>query len=198
MEIKLDNDHKTGFFKSNLAFLTQFLRNPKEIGAIVPSSDRLGRAMAAFVPEDEERFVVELGPGTGPITKALLQNGLTEKNLICLEQSERMVAHLKNRFPNLNIIQGDACELSNLLKDKAGKVNAIVSSLPLKSIPSEIVTKIIDQIYTSLADDGVVIQFTYDLRPKKSPYVKKFTRLKHKLVLRNIPPARVDVFLKNK
>ncbi len=152
--------------------------------------------MAGFIPSHEERFIVELGPGTGPITKALLQSGLNEENLICLEQSARMVQHLKNRFPKLNVIQGDACELTALLNEKAGKVNAIVSSLPLKSIPSEIVTKIIDQIYASLADDGIVIQFTYDLRSKKSPYHNKFNRLKHKLVLQNLPPARVDVFSK--
>lgn len=152
--------------------------------------------MAGFVPEYEDRFVVELGPGTGPITKALLKIGLHEENLICLEQSDRMVKHLKKRFTDLNVIQGDACHLSSLLREKAGHVNAIVSSLPLKSIPDEIVDQIIEQMHQSLSDNGVVIQFTYDLRPKRSPLVKKFNRLKSKIVIGNVPPARVDVFTK--
>lgn len=187
---------KPGFLRSNLSFITQFLRNPKEIGAILPSSPLLGKTMAGFVPEYEDRFVVELGPGTGPITKALLKIGLHEENLICLEQSDRMVKHLKKRFADLNVIQGDACHLSSLLREKAGHVNAIVSSLPLKSIPDEIVDQIIEQMHQSLSDNGVVIQFTYDLRPKRSPLVKKFNRLKSKIVIGNVPPARVDVFTK--
>ena len=151
---------KTGFLKSNLSFISQFIKNPKEIGAILPSSPLLGKAMAKFVPEHPERFVVELGPGTGPITKALLKIGLHEENLICLEQSARMVKHLKARFPNLNVMEGDACELSKLLGDKSGKVHAIVSSLPLKSIPGSIVEKIIDQMHLCLEEGGIIIQFT--------------------------------------
>ena len=185
---------KPGFLKANLSFISQFLRNPKEIGAILPSSPMLGKTMAGFVPDYEDRFVVELGPGTGPITKALVKIGLHEENLICLEQSDKMVKHLHRRFSNLNIIQGDACELSTLLKEKSGHVNAIVSSLPLKSIPDDIVNLIIDQMHKSLSENGIVIQFTYDLRPRRSPLLEKFKRIDSKLVLGNVPPARVDVF----
>ena len=185
---------KPGFLRSNLSFISQFLKNPKEIGAIFPSSPLLGKTMAGFVPDYEDRYVVELGPGTGPITKALLKIGLHEENLICLEQSDKMVAHLHRRFPHLNVVQGDACELSTLLKEKAGHVNAIVSSLPLKSIPNGIVERIIDEMHKSLSENGIVIQFTYDLRPRRSPLLNKFNRIDSKLVLGNVPPARVDVF----
>ena len=196
--LTLKKASKPGFLRSNISFVKQFLTNPKEIGAIVPSSPLLGKTMARLVPDDENRFVVELGPGTGPITKALLKIGLYEENLICLEQSSKMVTHLKKRFPSLNVIQGNACELSKLLNEKSGRVNTIVSSLPLKSIPDNIVNDIIKQMYLSLAENGVIIQFTYDLRPKRSPLLKKFKRVKSKIVLGNIPPARVDVFAKIK
>ena len=92
---------KQNFIKSNLSFIAQFLKHPKEIGAILPSSPLLGKTMAGFVPKNENRFIVELGPGTGPITKALVKIGLHQENLVCLEQSERMVKHLKGRFPQL-------------------------------------------------------------------------------------------------
>ena len=179
-----------------MSFLAQFLKQPKEIGSIIPSSPFLGKTMANFVPEHDDRFIVELGPGTGPITKALVKIGLHEENMICLEQSQKLVDHLKSRFPHLNVIQGDACELNELLGEKSGKVHAVVSSLPLKSIPGGIVDKIIDEMDKCLMDDGVIIQFTYDLRKKKSPLLKKFQRVDCKVVLGNVPPARVDVFKK--
>ena len=94
---------KPNFVKSNLSFLAQFLKQPKEIGSIIPSSPFLGKTMANFVPEHDDRFIVELGPGTGPITKALVKIGLHEENMICLEQSQKLVDHLKSRFPHLNV-----------------------------------------------------------------------------------------------
>lgn len=190
------NSVKHGFVRANLSFISQFLRNPKQIGSIIPSSPLLGKAMASFVPQKEGRFVVELGPGTGPVTKSLLGSGIEPNNLFCLEMSPRLVKHLNKRFPGLKVIEGDACQLNSLLNTRAGKVDAIVSCLPLKSIPKPIVEKIIEQISLSLADDGVLIQFTYDLRPSKSAYLEKFTRIKSKIVVGNIPPARVDVFKK--
>jgi phosphatidylethanolamine/phosphatidyl-N-methylethanolamine N-methyltransferase len=187
---------RPSFLKANFSFISQFIRNPKEMGALVPSSPLLGRAMAKFVPKKENLFVVELGPGTGPITKALIKSGLQKENLICLEMSSKMVTLLQRRFPELNILEGDASKLTEILQDKAGKVDAIVSSLPLRSIPKEIVGDIINEMHNVLTDDGIIIQFTYDLRPKRSPLLEKFKRIKSKIVIGNVPPARVDVFQK--
>jgi len=188
----------TGFIRTNVSFISSFLKNPKEIGAIVPSSPLLGKAMASFIPDKKSVFVVELGPGTGPITKAMLKGPLSEENLFCLEQCAEMVSHLRNRFPAVNVVEGDACEMSELLGDKSGKVDCVVSSLPLKSIPDEIVDQIIEQISLCLSPQGVVVQFTYDLRPWRSPLLKRFDRVKSKMVLGNIPPARVDMFTHRK
>lgn len=186
------------FLKTNISFFSQFIRNPKSVGALVPSSPRLGRTMANFVPKKDDLFVVELGPGTGPITKALTKVGIDKDSLMCLEMSPKMVKHLQSRFPELNILEGDACHLTEILSEKSGNVDAIVSSLPLKSIPDLVVDNIIDQMHTVLSDDGVIIQFTYDLRASRSPLLKKFDRVKSKVVIGNVPPARVDVFQKKK
>lgn len=187
---------RPSFFRANFSFISQFLRNPKTVGSLVPSSPLLGRAMAKFVPKKDDAFVVELGPGTGPITKALTKVGLNKDNLLCIEMSPKMVKLLHRRFPELNIIEGDACALSNTLGNKSGKVDAIVSSLPLRSIPKGIVTQIIDQMHDVLTEEGVIIQFTYDLRASRSPMLDKFKRVKSKIVIGNVPPARVDVFQK--
>lgn len=166
------------------------------MGSLVPSSRLLGRAMAKFVPKKDDLFVVELGPGTGPITRSLIKVGLNKESLLCVEMSPKMVKLLHRRFPELNIIEGDACKLSQTLGEKSGSVDAIVSSLPLRSIPKGIVDQIIEQMHEVLTDDGVIIQFTYDLRASRSPLLGKFKRTKSKIVIGNVPPARVDVFQK--
>ena len=195
-EYMLRHTSKHEFLKSNIAFLTQFFRNPKGMGSIIPSSPLLGQAMASFVPIQRAPLILELGPGTGAITKALINSGVSREHLMCLEMSPKMITHLKRRFPRVNVIEGNACQLQTILDDNYGKVDAIVSSLPLKSIPGPVVEEIIEQIHDSLSEEGVIIQFTYDLRPSRSAYLKKFTRVNSKLVVGNVPPARVDVFKK--
>ena len=188
---------RPSFIRANFSFISQFIKNPKTVGSLVPSSRLLGRAMAKFVPKKDDLFVVELGPGTGPITRSLTKVGLNKDNLLCIEMSPKMVKLLNRRFPELNIIEGDACSLSQTLGEKSGSVDAIVSSLPLRSIPKEIVDKIIEQMHKVLTEDGVIIQFTYDLRANRSPLLSHFKRVKSKIVIGNVPPARVDVFQKN-
>ena len=145
----------------------------------------------------EDRFVVELGPGTGPITMALLEMGIYEEDLFCLEQSARLVEHLRLRFPRLDVVQGNARELNELLMERSGNVNAIVSSLPLRSFPESILVKIIDEMGMCLEPEGIVIQYTYDLRKSRSPLLGAFNRIDSKMVIGNFPPARVDVFEMN-
>lgn len=189
---------KPWLFRSSCpTFVSQFLRNPKEIGSIVPSSPFLGRAMSEFVPDVDDRFIVELGPGTGPITMALLEMGIYEEDLFCLEQSERLVEHLRRRFPLLDVVQGNARDLNELLMEKSGNVNAIVSSLPLRSFPESVLVRIIDEMGMCLEPGGIVIQYTYDLRKSRSPLLGAFNRVDSKMVMGNFPPARVDVFEMN-
>ena len=188
--------NRPSFLKTNLSFISQFLRNPKSVGSLLPSSPLLARTMAKFVPKKDNLCVIELGPGTGSITNALINVGLDKNSLTCIEMSPELVTLLKKRFPDLNILEGDASNLKEILSHNAGQVNAIVSSLPLRSIPNDIVEKIIDQMYAVLEDDGVIIQFTYDLRASRSPLLGKFARVKSKIVVGNVPPARVDVFKK--
>ena len=178
--------------KTKFAFLRQFIRNPRTIGSIVPSSPLLGKAMASFLPEGDDKLILELGPGTGPITRELFKSGVTMDQLVCLEQSEKLVNHMRARFPGINIIHGDACELETLLENR--KVDAIVSCLPLKSIPKPIVAKIIQQMEVCLKDDGVLIQFTYNLRKKRSPLIAHFRHVGSRIIVGNVPPARVDAF----
>lgn len=174
-------------------FTREFLRDPQAIGAVLPSSPFLARRMAAMVP-DGPGLVIELGPGMGPVTKALLARGIDARDLVLVEQAPSMVRHLRQQFPQLEIIEGDAAQLQEMLAQR-GKVRAIVSSLPLRTIPREIVTRIFQQLPGICQQGTVFIQFTYHFRSSCQGLPAAFRRGRPAMVLRNLPPARVDQFV---
>lgn len=173
-------------------FLAAWADDPRRVGAIAPSSPKLAAAMASFV-ENSNRLVVELGAGTGPVTRALLEQGIDPERLVAVEHSGRLAKRLQEQFPKVKIVQGDAGEMRNFLGDHVGKVGAVVSSLPLRSLPAQTVTKIVREIEHVLAPDGLVIQFTYDPRVGRR-FDEAFERIEQRWVWNNLPPARVDVF----
>ena len=178
-----------------LLFTREIIANPKKIGAAFPSSKHLARSMAREIPKGTAGYVVELGAGTGVVTWALLEQGIDAKKIRVIERSPSLAEFLLRRFPALNIIQGDADNLAELLGEKADQVSVIVSSLPLRSLPAEKIKKITQQIDKTLPKGGRFIQFTYNLR-KKQVMNHHLKRVKTKYVWRNIPPARIDVFEK--
>jgi phosphatidylethanolamine/phosphatidyl-N-methylethanolamine N-methyltransferase len=179
-----------------MLFAREILSNPREIGAACPSSPILGRAMANALPTHLNGMVIELGAGTGTITAALLARGIPAEKLLVLERSPNLVKHLRDKFPHLQIIEGDAAQLGQYLQ-KDTKVAAIVSGLPLRSLPPPVVKDIIKQINHLLHHEGILVQFTYDLRGEWfEQQHKQFHRTQSTIVWRNLPPARVDVFRK--
>ena len=187
--------------KSIALFGRELLANPGATGALCPSSPRLGRRMASFIPKNHKGLVVELGAGTGSVTSELLARGIPPKKLIPIEMSQKLASHLQHRFPSLKVIQGNAADLQNLLKATAkeanGQVDFVVSSLPFRSLPEDLCQKIARQIEQTLGDSGRFIQFTYDLRSKNFIHFQRFTHLRAAIVWANIPPARVDLFQAN-
>src|SRR5208282_5702509 len=97
-------------------FLQEWLVNPGRTGSVVPSSRRLAAAMARWLPANPESFVLELGPGTGIVTEALLKRGLREEKLIAIEHNPKLASLLHKRFPRANVIVGDAWQLDELLR----------------------------------------------------------------------------------
>ena len=91
-------------------FLREWIVNPQRTGAVAPSSPQLGAAMARWLPRNRESFVLELGPGTGAVTDALLKHGLRENRLIAIEKNPPLAKLLRKRFPRAQIIAGDAWE----------------------------------------------------------------------------------------
>ena len=92
-------------------FLREWLANPQRTGAVAPSSPKLAAAMARWLPSDPESYVLELGPGTGAVTQALIERGLREERLVAIENNPKLARLLRQRFPRAHIITGDAWHL---------------------------------------------------------------------------------------
>ena len=183
-------------------FWRELVANPGQIGAICASSPRLAARMAAWVDPSAPGLVVELGGGTGVITQALLARGVPPERLVVIEYAPMLAAHLARRFPGVRVIEGDAAHLHRWQRDQLlppgadgqpQPIQAIVSGLPLLSMPHPVRARIVQAGAAALAENGRLIQFTYTLRGR-SPWLAADLRLHHnERVLANLPPARIDV-----
>lgn len=174
-------------------FVRELLNRPATVGAVWPSSRQLARHMAARVPLDGKGMIIELGAGTGVVTQALLDRGIAAERLVVVERSPAFVRHLRARFPGINVILGDAAQLAHLLP-YSPRIDAIVSSLPLRSLPTADATAIVNQWRLLLPPKGLVIQYTYDLRDLGRLTKYGFAVRSRNIVWANLPPARVLVF----
>lgn len=186
--------------ESNLRHFTSWVREPLKTGALLPSSGVLAKSMVAQIDLDAQGYVIELGPGTGVMTQAMLDRGISPEKIIVIERSPQMHALMSRRFPKLTVILGDACELQSILQARQiTQVKAVLSSLPLLSMPAIIRMQIKAQMVKVLAPHGRIIQFTYGLLPPYDQEEASEWHLSGKraaMVLRNVPPAHVWVYHK--
>lgn len=176
-------------------FFVAALRSPLQMGALVPSSRGLARALAAAVDVSKPGMVIELGAGTGVVTHALLQHGVPPERLLVIERDKTLHALLTHHFRQLTILQADAMQLDDVLAG-AGvtEICAIVSSLPFLSMPQVVREGIQRHMAALIGEEGIIIQFTYG---PKSPLPAAQLGLKGKrakFVVANVPPAHVWVY----
>lgn len=176
-------------------FIRSWFDDPARTGSVTPSSPFLARRMASFVDPDSPGPVIEIGPGTGPVTEALIARGVDESRLVLVEYSPEFCALLRQRFPRAKVIEGDAYALSATLAGHLHeKAIAVVSSLPLFNKPPAMRAALARDAFTLLTEGAPFIQFTYSVIspvPRKGSGLKAFVS---DWVLRNIPPARVWVY----
>ena len=180
-------------------FLREWIAHPQRTGAVAPSSRQLGAAMARWLPRDPESFVLELGPGTGAVTDALLKRGLREDRLIAIERNPTLAKLLRKRFPRAQIIAGDAWDLEKLLAElpqPVASVGAVISSLPMLNFPVAQAEALAQKIRHVLAPDGKWVQYSYRIHKLRPRGASSFRLHATKIVWFNLPPARVSVFQK--
>ena len=172
-------------------FLRGLLHDPKGVSAPTPSSPALARVIAAEVDPARDGLVIELGPGTGVVTQALLEQGIEAKRLIAIEQEASFVGLMRERFPHVTVRDGDALLFENCIAAGA-KVAAIVSGLPLLNLPVSTRQSLVRRALGRQGRGGSFIQLSYSWRPPVSP--QDGMELESKAVWRNFPPAHVWIY----
>jgi phosphatidylethanolamine/phosphatidyl-N-methylethanolamine N-methyltransferase len=179
--------------------LKLWLKNPLKIGAVAASSPELAAAMARHIPRGTDGYVVELGGGTGPVTRAILDTGVPAERLIVVERDPDLHRHLSKRYPNVRVLKGDAMHLQQLLRREGiHPVKAIVSSLPLLSMKKAIQHRIGAQAFSVLEPGAPLIQFTYGLFSPLNRHRLGVSGAVEDRVLQNLPPASVWLYRKGR
>jgi phosphatidylethanolamine/phosphatidyl-N-methylethanolamine N-methyltransferase len=180
-------------------FVQELINRPRQVGAVLPSSKNLAKGMARWLDRDLQGHVLELGPGTGSVTEALLKQGLPEERLIAIEMSPKMADLLRLHFPRAKIITGDAFQLTKLLKTHArhvDRIGAVFSSLPLLNFEPRIADSLARQIRALLPAGGRLIQYSYHIGGKQPKAAAHFRHIASRRVWFNVPPACVSVYEK--
>ena len=179
-------------------FLRSWIEKPLHVGAVMPSGRLLARTMAQYVDARATGPVVELGPGTGAITSALVDRGVDPKRLVLVEYNPSFCALLRDRYPNAKVVQGDAYTLRDTLWNVlSAPATAVVSGLPLVTKPMMTRLKLIRDAFVALAPGAPFVQFTYSVAPPISKSLPGVSTEASERIWMNLPPARVWVYRKD-
>ena len=174
-------------------FFRDFLARPKQVGSIIPSSRFLERRVVKAAELERARSVVELGPGTGGTTRALLRALPDDARLLVIEINPRFAALIRGRIrdPRLRIEVGDAADVDRLLeKHEMPAPNAVISGIPFSTMPREKGLAIIEAVHATLRPGGRFV--AYQVRDRVAVLGRRVFGPAHmKAELRNVPPMRV-------
>jgi phosphatidylethanolamine/phosphatidyl-N-methylethanolamine N-methyltransferase len=185
--------HRFGLADS-ARFLKSLIAAPRLTGAVAPSGRALARAMAAAAGPPPHGLIVELGPGTGPVTRSLIESGVARERLVMVEFDPGFCRLLRRRFAPARIIEGDAYDLPRTLAELAGQpIAAFVSSLPLLNQPPQRREKLIGDAFALMGPAGLFVQFTYGLMSPipREVCASRYDARRSRPILLNLPPARV-------
>ena len=178
-------------------FLRSWIEKPLHVGAVMPSGRLLARTMAQYVDIHARGPVVELGPGTGAITSALIEHGIEQKRLVLVEYNPGFCALLRDRYPQARVVQGDAYTLRDTLWNVLSvPATAIVSGLPLVTKPMPTRLRLVRDAFAALAPGAPFVQFTYSVVPPIPKSLPGVSTEASERIWMNLPPARVWVYRK--
>jgi phosphatidylethanolamine/phosphatidyl-N-methylethanolamine N-methyltransferase len=176
-------------------FIRSWLDMPLTTGAVMPSGKLLARTMASYVNPSIEGPVIELGPGTGAVTEALVEQGVAPSRLVLVEYNASFCRLLRNRYPDATVVQGDAYGIERLLGGLlAQPAAAIVSSLPLVTKPFKKRMRLFVDALDMLVPSAPFIQFTYAVGSPIPRKLSGVTAETSERIWMNLPPARVWVY----
>ncbi len=182
----------------NIEFLQAFLKNPLKVGSIAPSSPELAQQMVAGIRPNEESVVLELGVGTGAITKFLQDIVPNRESYLGIEIDRTLVKLLKGNFPALKIVRGNACDTHSIhQKTGFGRVGSIICCLPFVSLPNDVGEKVFAEIDKFMEHGCVFRTFQYAHGYYFPSAIKLREHMRQRygkakrspLVVKNVPPA---------
>lgn len=174
-------------------FLREWLSDPLRVAAVAPSGKTLARLITEEISPGTGK-VIELGPGTGVFTRALLAQGVAPQDLALVELGESFAANLRRQFPSVAVYHQSAADLEKIAPFSAAKAGAVVSGLGLLAMPDEVVGAILDGVFHHLGEGRAFYQFTYSWRCPVKPELMEERGLQARQTgrtFRNIPPAQV-------
>jgi phosphatidylethanolamine/phosphatidyl-N-methylethanolamine N-methyltransferase len=182
-------------FEDEARFLRSWIERPLTTGAVTPSSKMLARTMASYVDPRVPGPVIELGPGTGPVTDALIRRGVAQDRLVLVEFNPDFCKLLARRFPKAAIVQGDAYDIRETLDGVLGEPGAaVISSLPLFTKPLEKRLELLEAVQELTHANAPFVQFTYAMVPPIPKNPRRFSVTASNRIWLNLPPARVWVY----
>ncbi|ADP71364.1 ribosomal RNA adenine methylase transferase [Rhodomicrobium vannielii ATCC 17100] len=179
-------------------FWQRAIENPLQVCSLFPSSPFVGRAMTEVLGKRIESHVIELGAGTGAVTRQLIRNGVEPGKLTLVEIDARLGGHLRRRFPDTDVLIGSAEDLAKVWQERNGEnVGAIISTLPMRLFSKKLIYLVMKNSLQVLDEGGMFVQFTYRQTSPVPPRVVNALRLKawrYTRVWLNLPPAAIWVY----
>jgi phosphatidylethanolamine/phosphatidyl-N-methylethanolamine N-methyltransferase len=182
-------------FDDELKFFKGWIDKPRAVGSIVPTSSVTAKRMASIVDTKSGLPVLEVGPGTGVITKAILKRGVKPSDLYTVEYSHDFVTHLRRNYPDVNVVEGDGFNLDKTLGDKRDMVfDSVVSGVPLLNFPVERRVAYLENLLKRIPNGRPVVQLTYGPKSPIPPGLGDYTIEHFHFILRNIPPTQLWIY----
>lgn len=182
----------SSIMQEKVQFLHKFIKSPKDVGSITPSSKYLAKAMTRHIPWDEAVAVAELGAGTGAITEYINRAAQGKTRVLLFEKENGLRSGLTERYPNMGCYS-NACQIRSAMSGEGIKqLDAIISGLPFFNFPQEIRDEIINEIMHSLKPGGLFVAFQYSLQMKQQ-LSEYFDIETIQFVPLNLPPAFVYI-----
>jgi phosphatidylethanolamine/phosphatidyl-N-methylethanolamine N-methyltransferase len=179
-------------------FIRSWFEKPLTMGAISPSGKLLARTMASYVDPSVPGPVIELGPGTGPVTEALVEQGVDPSRLVLVEFNPDFCRLLRTRYPEATVVRGDAYSLRRMLGSMLDQpAAAIVSGLPLVTKPLKTRVRLIREAFRLMQPNAPFVQFTYAVMPPIPKALAGVSTEASERIWMNVPPARVWVYRKD-
>lgn len=180
--------------RDEMRFLRNWAGNPLQVASVAPSSQELCRLMAQYVEDERPGVIVELGPGTGAVTQAILDRGVEPSRLVLIEYSPDFCDLLRERFPGVNVVNGNAYAMGEVMESLGNPpVASVISGLPIVQKPLPERQALLRDAFARMAPGAPFIQFSYMLSSPVKGLVGT-TISSTRWVLANLPPARVWLY----